>query len=68
MPYFNDKDGLLLMNRIGGVTILRKGNSDLISDGDTGRSFANVSLILSFILEEGIKDLLSLLFILLSLE
>lgn len=41
------------MNRIGGVTILRKGNSDLVSDGDTGSSFTNISLIFFFILEEG---------------
>ncbi|KHN03056.1 ATP-dependent (S)-NAD(P)H-hydrate dehydratase [Glycine soja] len=33
---------LSLAKQIGGVTILRKGNSDLISDGDTGRSFTNL--------------------------
>lgn len=36
---------MCLLVRIGGVTILRKGKSDLISDGETGNESDNFVII-----------------------
>lgn len=58
---------LTLSKQIGGVTILRKGKSDLISDGDKGRSSINIKSRFSFLSSflfwaGGIMNVISLFF------